>query len=84
VRELQKQQSTFETNIRSSNEKKKKADDEVERAEGELNEYDLAVENCKAEIETLDRSRQQLQGKLVQVENEIKNLDTSYQESLAR
>ena len=84
MRELQKQQSTFETNIRSSNEKKKKADDEVERAEGELNEYDLAVENCKAEIETLDRSRQQLQGKLVQVENEIKNLDTSYQESLAR
>ena len=84
MRELQKQQSTFETTIRSSNEKKKKADDEVERAEGELNEYDLAVENCKAEIETLDRSRQQLQGKLVQVENEIKNLDTSYQESLAR
>lgn len=84
MRELQKQQSTFETTIRSSNEKKKKADDEVERAEGELNEYDLAVENCKAEIETLDRSRQQLQGKLVQAENEIKNLDTSYQESLAR
>lgn len=84
MRELQKQQSTFETTIRSSNEKKKKADDEVERAEGELNEYDLAVENCKAEIETLDRSRQQLQGKLVQAENEIKNLETSYQESLAR
>jgi prefoldin subunit 5 len=56
----------------------------VEKAEGELNEYDLAVENCKAEIETLNRSRQQLQSKLIHAENEIRNLEAAYQEALER
>jgi chromosome segregation ATPase len=84
VRELNKQQATFEQTIKSANEKKLKADEDLEAATGQLNESDVAVENAKGDIESLNRSRNQLRQKLTQIEAEISSLENKYNEAIQK
>jgi chromosome segregation ATPase len=78
ARVLQKQQAIFEKTIRSSTDKKLKADDSLRVSISRMTDCELNVESCKSELQSLASTRVGLEKKLQAVTAELGKLESQH------
>lgn len=81
LRALQKEQAIIEKTIRSSTEKKIRADDALRESLSRMNDCDLKVESCKSDVQSVVSSRAALEKKLQSMQVELAKLENRHEQA---